>query len=80
MNKIFYANEAERITDVCFIWMQGERDAREELGDQYKEGLERLYKQLCEDLDRKDIFFIIGRLSDFDMKNETYTGWTKICR
>jgi len=58
--------------------MQGERDAREEFGVVYERSLIGLYTQLAEDLQRNDINFIIGRLSDFDMKNEKYPHWTMV--
>lgn len=63
---------------VTFLWMQGERDAREKLGATYKESLLGLYNQLSTDLNREDINFVIGRLSDFDMSNERYPDWTMI--
>jgi len=63
---------------ISFFWMQGERDAREQLGHIYKANLMGLYNQLSSDLNRDDINFIIGRLSDFDMQNERYKDWTKI--
>lgn len=72
------AIEKERITTVTFIWMQGERDAREKLGEVYEKSLIGLYKQLSNDLERKDINFVIGRLSDFDMSNTKYPHWTMI--
>lgn len=63
---------------VTFVWMQGERDARESHGEVYGESLKGLIQQLSEDLDRDDIRFVIGRLSDFDMQNERYPHWTKV--
>ncbi len=66
------------ISTVTFVWMQGERDARLEYGEVYEESLVGLYDQLCEDLDREDINFVIGRLSDFDMNNERYHHWTMV--
>lgn len=66
------------ITTVTFIWMQGERDAREGHGAVYKSSLKSLYKQLSSDLNREDIHFIIGRLSDFDLNNRKYPHWTMI--
>ncbi len=63
---------------VTFIWMQGEREAREGLGDLYKESLLGLYQQVCEDFQRTDINFIIGRLSDFGISNAEYPDWNKI--
>ena len=66
------------ISTVTFVWMQGERDANEKLGEVYEESLIGLYDQLCEDLDRDDINFVIGRISDFDMNNERYPHWTMV--
>ena len=63
---------------VTFLWMQGERDAREQNGDVYRESLIGIHKQLSKDLDRDDINFVIGRLSDFDNKNARYKHWTQI--
>jgi len=68
----------EKISTVTFVWMQGERDANEKLGEVYEESLIGLYNQLCEDLDRSDINFVIGRISDFDMNNERYPHWTMV--
>lgn len=78
MTKVYQAIEIENITTVTFIWMQGERDANEKLGEVYEESLTGLYRQLSNDLERKDIYFIIGRLSDFDVLNEKYLHWTMI--
>lgn len=78
LTKINASIQNEKISDVTFIWMQGERDAREKLGEVYEKSLIGLYSQLCYDLNRKDINFIIGRLSDFDMLNEKYPHWTMI--
>ena len=63
---------------VTFLWMQGERDARMGWGSVYKESLNGLIKQLSHDLQRDDLNVVIGRLSDFDMSNETYTDWTMV--
>jgi len=78
MTKVNNAIEKKRITTVTFIWMQGERDAKEKLGEVYEKSLIGLYKQLCNDLERKDINFIIGRLSDSDMSNNKHPHWTMI--
>lgn len=78
MSKVHKAIENEKIASVTFLWMQGERDAREKLGEVYERSLLGLYKQLSRDLKRKDINFIIGRLSDFDMSNAKYPHWTMI--
>ena len=76
--KINAAIKDKKIKTVTFVWMQGEKDAREKHGVVYSESLKGLIGQLAEDLKRKDINFVIGRLSDFDMKNERYQHWTMI--
>ena len=78
MTKVFSAIANQQIKTVTFIWMQGERDAREKHGEVYKQSLEGLYDQLVVDLNREDINFIIGRISDFDMENAKYPHWTMI--
>ena len=78
MTKVYPAIENEKIATITFIWMQGERDANEKHGEVYEKSLTGLYRQLSNDLERKDINFIIGRLSDFDMLNEKYLHWTII--
>lgn len=72
------ATEGWVFDTVTLFWMQGERDAREGNGEVYAENLRQLHRQVCEDLGRDDVFFVIGRLSDFDMANKTYPHWTKI--
>lgn len=78
MKRVYPAIRKKKIATITFIWMQGERDAREQLGNVYERSLLGLYKQLSTDLKRKDINFIIGRLSDFDMTNKQYPDWTTI--
>ena len=68
----------KKIKTVTFIWMQGERDAREELADYYEKSLIGLYNQLTNDLNYKKINFLIGRISDFDLLNKKYKHWTRI--
>ena len=78
MNKVFTEIENKQIATITFIWMQGERDAREKLGGVYKKSLIGLYQQLSTDLNRRDVNFVIGRLSDFDMNNAKYPHWTMV--
>jgi len=61
---------------VTFVWMQGERDAKEKHGEVYAKSLKGLIQQLSDDLKRKDINFVIGRLSDFSNDNKKYPHWT----
>ncbi len=65
-------------TTISFVWMQGERDAREKHGDVYRASLEGLVAQLRGDLGREDVQVVIGRLSDFDNENERYPHWTRV--
>ena len=78
MNKVEEAVADSDFDTVTFCWMQGERDAKMEWGKVYERSLRGLYAQLCKDLGRDDIRFVIGRLSDFDLKNQRYPHWTLI--
>jgi hypothetical protein len=78
MGKVKPAIEGKTIATVSFFWMQGERDAKMKWGEVYEASLLGLYKQLCDDLGRKDINFVNGRLSDFDMQNARYPHWTML--
>ncbi len=59
---------------VTFVWMQGERDAREKHGEVYAASLNGLITQLRKDLGREEINVVIGRLSDFH-KPQVYPHW-----
>ncbi|SMD42128.1 protein of unknown function [Aquiflexum balticum DSM 16537] len=78
MNLVNTVIQNENILSVTFIWMQGERDARESYGSVYEASLIGLYNQLSKDLGRSDVNFLIGRLNDFDLRNEKYPDWTVI--
>jgi hypothetical protein len=78
LNKIHAKIKRDPIQTITFIWMQGESDAKNQLGTTYEKSLINLYNQLSDDLKRKDINFIIGRLNDFDMTNEKFPHWTMI--
>ena len=78
MLKVHGAIGDENIASITFVWMQGERDARESLGEVYERSLLGLHEQLCDELSRPDINMVIGRLSDFDMQNERYPHWTMV--
>ena len=66
------------VESVTFVWMQGERDARLNLGSVYEKSLTGLYDQLKEDIKQEKMNFIIGRINDFDMGNIRYPHWTII--
>jgi hypothetical protein len=78
MTKVKAAIEGKPIATVTFVWMQGERDAREKHGEVYADSLAGLIEQLSADLKRDDVNFVIGRLSDFDMQNKKYPHWTMV--
>jgi hypothetical protein len=63
---------------VTFVWMQGERDAREGHGEVYVESLRELIRQLRTDLKRDDINVVIGRLSDFSIGNGRFKHWDEV--
>ncbi len=78
MKKVNAAIKEDKYTTVTFVWMQGERDAKDKQGEVYAASLKGLIAQLAEDLKRKDIHFVIGRLSDFDLADKKYPHWTMV--
>jgi len=78
MAKVKPAIKGKKLASVSFIWMQGERDAKQKWGPVYERSLRGLHAQLSKDLGRNDANFVIGRLSDFDLKNKRYPHWTMI--
>ena len=74
MQKVNAAVKDQKLASVTFLWMQGERDARERHGSVYEASLKGLYDQLSADMKRDDINFVIGRLSDFgiNLKNNDW--------
>ena len=78
IKKVQQARQGRVFTSVTFVWMQGERDAREKHGTVYLASLRGLIDQLEADLGRQDINVVIGRLSDFDLANKRYPHWTRV--
>ncbi|MBC8325605.1 MAG: acetyl xylan esterase [Verrucomicrobia subdivision 3 bacterium] len=78
MAKVRPAVKGHQLKSVTFIWMQGERDAKMKWGPVYAESLVGLHLQVCREFERTDVNFIIGRLSDFDLKNTRYPHWTMV--
>lgn len=64
LKKVQAAVGDRKVTTVSFVWMQGERDAKEKLSAVYARSLRGLIKQLRDDLKRPDMTVVIGRLSD----------------
>ena len=67
-----------KIKSVTFIWMQGEADVKAGNVDVYAKSFKGLLGQLEKDLNRKDINIIIGRLSDFGLKNRSNRTWEEM--
>ena len=63
---------------VTFIWMQGESDAGKGRGDVYAENFLKLLNRLKTDLKRETMPFVIGRISDHDMKNPNWTNMREV--
>lgn len=78
MQKVNAATKDTKISSVTFVWMQGERDARESHGEVYAASMRGLIDQTAADLKREKINFVIGRLSDFDNDNKRYPHWTMV--
>ena len=54
---------------VTFCWMQGVRDAKEKLSAAYADALGQLINNLRRDLKQPNMYFVIGRLSDFSTES-----------
>ncbi len=78
MKKVKAAVGDKKPNSITFVWMQGERDAREKHGEVYAASMKGLVEQLRKDLGRKDVNFVIGRLSDFSNGNTRYGHWDEV--
>lgn len=78
MKKVNEATEGQEIATVTFLWMQGERDAKEGHGSVYEKSIKGLVRQVADDLRRDDVNVVIGRLSDFGMKKPGYKDWETV--
>jgi hypothetical protein len=78
MKNVYDAIKGKKFETVTFIWMQGERDASDKHGEVYEDSLKGLIKQLSDDLGRKNINFVIGRLSDFDIGEIKRPHWIMV--
>jgi hypothetical protein len=78
MKKVVDATKDQELASVTFLWMQGERDAKEGHGSVYEASMKGLVKQVSDDLGGKDVNVVIGRLSDFGLVNKGYVDWEKV--
>jgi len=74
MTKVKAAIEGKKVDTISFVWMQGERDAKEKHSTVYAESMKGLVEQLRADLKRKDVTVVIGRLSDCLKDDEHWDG------
>ena len=78
MKKVNAAIKGEKFSTVTFVWMQGERDAKEKHGAVYANSLKGLVEQFKTDLDINEINVVIGRINDFSMNNKSHPHWTMV--
>lgn len=78
MKKVSAATDGEKLATVTFLWMQGERDAKEGHGSVYEASMKGLLKQVADDLAIKQVNVVIGRLSDFGLKKGGYKDWDAV--
>ena len=64
MKSVNKAIKGKKLDTITFVWMQGERDAKDKLSAIYAESLQGVIQQLRGDLKRPDIAIVIGRISD----------------
>ena len=64
MSKVQPAIEGKTIKTVVLVWMQGESDGQNNLGNVYSEKLHALIKQFRDTLKRSDMGVVLGRISD----------------
>lgn len=63
---------------VGFIWMQGESDGLNRLSEAYEASFIKLLDRLKKDLDRDDMYFVIGRISDFGLNQDAHDHWQRV--
>ena len=76
MKKVKPAIEGHELQTVTFVWMQGERDAKMKRSDVYEKAFLKLLQQVEADVGKKDINFVIGRLSDHG--DENIPDWARM--
>ena len=72
------AGQDESFDTVGFIWMQGESDANNRLSEVYEESFIKLSEQLKRDLGREDLYFVIGRISDYGRGGPQHEHWQRV--
>jgi len=74
------AHDQASFDTVGFIWMQGESDGLNRLSEVYEESFEKLVEKLKNDLSRDDLYFVIGRISDYANDGPQHEHWQQVRR
>ena len=72
IGKVREAIDGNSFDTVTFVWMQGESDGGRGLGSVYEESFLRLLRRIKEDLERKDVGFVIGRINNSRMSDPNW--------
>ena len=78
MEKIRAASKGKSHDTITFVWMQGESDGIRGLGDVYEESFLRLLNRIKNDLNRKDISFVIGRINGCRLNGPNADYWKRV--
>lgn len=78
MKRVNEAIDGREIETVTLVWMQGEADASQNQTAVYKASLDGLLNQLRQDLNREDIHFVLGRLSDYSLDTGKHPEWQQM--
>lgn len=76
MAKVEQAIEGKDIKSVTFVWMQGERDAKDKRGRHYAKDLEGLIKKVGAEFKQHKVNVVIGRLKHYE--GEDFPDWEAI--
>jgi hypothetical protein len=75
LEKVSQVTAGRAVETVTLVWMQGEADAAGNQVGVYRSSLDRLLKQLKKDLSKKEIRFVLGRLSDYSLESNKHPEW-----
>lgn len=73
MELVHAAIKGQEIASVTFVWMQGERDAKTKEYSVYGDSLKGLVKQIQDDLKRKDVNVVVGRLGKGQLEGKLWS-------
>jgi hypothetical protein len=72
------AGDVRAFKTVTLIWMQGESDANRDLGVVYEKSFNALLTNLKSDLGIEKLHFVIGRISDHGLHDESEEAWKRM--